>query len=136
MEKRIFNTDEKTELLAQIDPGMPVYDRNGEEIGRVDKVHLGRSLPDGNASTTEKLDLDLTPSEKIAVTLRRMMDELFDPQDQIEEVVQKRLYQQGFIRMDADGLLAGDRYVLADYIQAVKGGGIYLDLTREKIFED
>jgi hypothetical protein len=136
MAKKIFDTDEKTELLAQVDLGMPVYGSEGEKVGKVDKIHLGHSLPEKEPSATEKLNQDLTPSQEIAATFAQMVETLFDPQDEIEEVVQKRLYQHGFIRIDAKGLLAGDRYVLADDIETVKNGEVHLSLKRDEIFSD
>jgi len=136
MDKKIFDTDEKTELLAQIDIDMPVYGSDGEKVGKVEKIHLGRSLPEKVPTTTEKLNQDLAPSEEIAKTVAKMAKNLFDPQDEIEEVVQKRLYQHGFIRIDAKGLFAGDRYVLSDDIQAVKNGEVTLSLKRDEIFRN
>ena len=136
MVKKIFETDEKTELLAKIDRGMQVYGSEGEKVGKVDKIHFGRPLPEKEPTTTERLDQDLAPSEEIAATFTQMAKSLFDPQDEIEEVFQKRLYQHGFIRIDAKGLLAGDRYVLADDIQAVKNGQVHLSLRRDEIFSN
>lgn len=136
MPKNIFDTDEKTELLAQVDLGMPVYGSEGGKVGKVDKIHLGHSLPEKEPSATEKLNQDMTPSQEIAATFAQMVETLFDPQDEIEEVIQKRLYQHGFVRIDAKGLLAGDRYVLADDIEAVKNGEVHLSLKRDEIFSD
>jgi hypothetical protein len=135
MNEKIFNTEAKTDLLAQIGKGMAVYGRNGEKIGKVDKVHMSRSLPEQNHRETDAFAQDMSLSEEIATSFPQLVETLFDPQDEVEEVIQKRLYRHGFIRVDAKGLLAGDRYIMADDIEMVENGEVHLSLKRDEIFK-
>ena len=49
------------------------------------------------------------------------------------EAVQKRLLHDGFIRMDADGLFAADRYVLPDQIAGVSGDKVMLKVSKDQL---
>lgn len=115
-------------ILAQIREGMKVYDRMDNEIGTVDRVKMS----DDNPATeeAEAVTADEPPRRKDS-----FLDALADvfSADGLPEVVRERLLQQGFIRIDAKGLFAADRYVLPDQIMSVSGEGVTLKVSKDEL---
>ena len=55
--------------------------------------------------------------------------------DDVPEEVRNRLVQQGFVRIDADGLFAADRYVMPEQIDSVSGDGMTLNVTKDELLK-
>lgn len=115
--------------LMQVEEGMRVFDRLHNEIGTVEWVKISDddpSTPEVEAATAERRARATSFIENIA--------EVFAP-DQLPEEVRDRLLQQGFIRIDADGLFAADRYVTPDQILSVEGDEVMLSVTRDELLK-
>lgn len=116
-------------VLRSVHEGMKVFDASHKEIGRVDWVQFGNDDPsteDAEASTTEGTDEDRESS---------LMDAVVDAfrVDDLPEVVRERLLMQGFIRIDAAGLFAADRYVLPEQIGSVSGDELMLTVDKDEL---
>jgi len=119
-------------ILTVIREDMDVYDANNDHIGEVEFVYLGGAGPEAGqrgqgAATVE--DIDLTDGTLADVIARAFGD------DEPPDVVRKRLLYYGFIRVDT-GLFHSDRYVQGDQIAAVRGGNVYLNVTRDDLAKD
>ncbi len=96
MNQTTIRTDEK-QLLSQVHEGMRVYDRDGGDIGLVDRVHLGATgdqayeRGEGPATTS---DPNAQPN-----TLIQDFAHLFEP-DNLPEELRARLVWQCQIRMN------------------------------------
>jgi hypothetical protein len=115
-------------VLRDIHEGMKVFDANHKEIGRVDWVQFGNDNPsteDAEARTTEGV-------EQRSDTL---IDNIVDAfrVDDLPEVVRQRLLMQGFIRIDAEGLFAADRYVLPEQIGSITGNELTLTVEKDEL---
>lgn len=116
--------------LLQVEEGMRVFDRMHNEIGTVEWVQIGDddpATPEVEAATADH------PRERESSLIDNIA-ELFAP-DQLPEEVRERLLQQGFIRIDADGLFAADRYVTPDQILSVEGDAVMLSVTRDELLK-
>lgn len=113
---------ESPEWYAVIKPGMPVFDSNGVVVGRVEDVHQGYDPP-GVPRPEADADEDLFEALK----------ETFDPVEELDEDMRKRLYQAGFIRVDGPNLLGSDRYIDTDTISEVSDEGVHLNVERDTL---
>lgn len=119
-------------VLEHINEGMKVFDATNHEIGKVEWVKLSDEDPD----TPETEVADVSAIERadenhslIADLARAFRD------DEMPDVLRDRLLREGFIRMDADGLFAADRYVLPDQIAAVSENGVMLKVSKDELIK-
>jgi hypothetical protein len=66
---------------------------------------------------------------------RTIMDAIADAlrTDDAPEALQEQLLRSGFVRVDASGLFAADRYVLPDQIASVAGDRVTLTVGRDEL---
>ena len=117
-------------VLRDIHEGMRVFDASHKEIGRVDWVQFGNDNPtteDAEASTTGGM-------EKRDDTFIDNMVDAFRVDD-LPEAVRQRLMMQGFIRIDAEGIFAADRYVLPEQISSVSGDELMLKVDKVELMK-
>ena len=117
-----------TTTLRFVEAGMKVFDRERHEIGKVEWVQFGDDDPE-----TPEVEAN-GPSEVVQRndSLIANIAEAFRPDDLPEEVRQ-RLLHQGFVRIDAAGLFAADRYVTPEQIDSVTGDGLMLNVTKDEL---
>lgn len=119
----------QTNLLRDIHKGMKVRDRHDHEIGTVDWVKFGDDDP-----STPEVEAS-TPSEpQRRETLIDTIADAFSP-DEIPDDLRERLLQQGFVRIDAKGLFAHDRYVLPDQIIGISGDTVTLNVDKDELIK-
>ncbi len=113
----------KSGLLEQITEGMHVYDSSGEEVGKVNFVHFGE--PD--AVTTES---DRGAGEGGGDPDVSLLDVFEDDPD---DGANARMERLGYIRIDAKGLFAGDKYVASEYLASVSGNEVALTVSKDSL---
>lgn len=116
-------------LLRNVHEGMKVFDARHKEIGRVDWVQFGNDDPgteDLEASTNDGVtpERDDTLIENIVDAFRV---------DDLPLEVRERLLMQGFVRIDAEGIFAADRYVLPEQIAMVSGDELMLKVEKDEL---
>ena len=121
----------QTASLRSIEEGMKVFDRERHEIGKVEYVQFGDDDPDTpevEAAAPNTLDRrDRTIVDDIAMA--------FTASDEVPDELRQRLLEQGFVRIDANGLFASDRYVTPDQIASVTGDGLMLNVTKDELIK-
>jgi len=117
--------------LRFVEEGMKVFDRERHEIGKVEYVQFGdddSETPEVEAAAPNTLDRhDRTLVGDIALG--------FTASDDLPEEIRARLMVQGFVRIDANGLFAADRYVTPEQIDSVTGDGLMLNVTRDELIK-
>jgi hypothetical protein len=115
--------------LNDIREGMRAYGPNGDEIGTVEFVYLSDEDPTTPSAETVQPNL---PPER-----RTLIDQIADAfhGDDIPETLRQRLLRNGFVRLDATGLFAADRYVQPDQIASVAEDSITLTVGRDELVE-
>ncbi|KFB10817.1 hypothetical protein [Nitratireductor basaltis] len=121
-----------SDILFDIHKGMRVEDAHGHEIGTVEWVHLSDetpSTPTADAGGTEPLSNERKSS---------FVDLILDAfrTDEIPQVLHDRMLREGFIRLDADGMFAADRYVLAEQVASVSGDCVKLNVERDALIKE
>ncbi len=120
-------------ILSQIHEGMEVYDVRDKHIGSVEFVHFGSA-----SETQQELGTGpVTSSPADDPNMRRdsLIDniaEAFDPNDVPQELKEKLLVS-GYIRLDASGLFASDRFITPDQITGVSDDKVQLSVTRDQL---
>jgi len=120
---------QSTITLRNIEEGMKVFDRERHEIGKVEYVQFGDddpSTPEVEAAAPNTLDTGRD-------TLLDNIAEAFTADDGIPEEIRERLLQQGFVRIDANGIFAADRYVTPEQIASVSGDGLMLNVSKDEL---
>jgi hypothetical protein len=115
--------------LRFVEQGMRVFDREHHEIGKVEWVQFGDDDPD--TTEVEASGLSAAPDDN---TLVDVIAKAFTS-DNVPEELRDRLVHQGFVRIDANGLFAADRYVMPEQIDSVSGEGLMLNVTRDDLIK-
>jgi hypothetical protein len=114
--------------LRHVEEGMKVFDRDRNEIGKVEYVQFG----DDDPSTVEVEAAAPSTLDRGRDTLLDNIAEAFAG-DEIPDEIRARLLQQGFVRIDASGIFAADRYVTPEQIASVTGDGLLLNVTKDQL---
>ena len=101
--------------------GMRVVDAHGDEVGTVKEVRL--SYPGAIEGGVGSDDPDLVDD---------FVDGLFGETD-LSHHEQERLARLGFVRINARGLFARDRYAAADEIASVTGDEVRLTVASQQL---
>ncbi|WP_417307545.1 hypothetical protein [Devosia sp.] len=117
--------------LRNVEQGMKVYDLDRHHIGKVEYVRFGDddpSTPEVEAAGSSAYPEDNNHSiiEDLAEAFRS---------DDLPEEVRERLLSQGFVRLDADGLFAADRYITPDQITSVTSEGVTLGVSKDDLMK-
>jgi hypothetical protein len=120
----------QTNMLRDVHEGMKVYDAARHEIGRVDWVQFGADDPD-------TAEIETGAEENLGRTDRTLADLIADAfrADELPEAVRARLLQQGFLRLDADGIFSADRYILPEQIGSVAGDAVTLTVEKSDLMK-
>lgn len=131
----VGNEQHNTSILNLVHEGMDVYDREDKRVGTVEQLFFGSASTmdtDDYEAQTPTVDKELDYGRDSIVDA---IAEAFDPGDDIPEVLQNRLLQQGFIRIDGAGLFASDRYVVPDQIARVSDDKVYLKVSQDDLIK-
>jgi hypothetical protein len=116
--------------LKFVEEGMKVFDRERHEIGKVEYVQFGDDDPEtveveaAAPNTLDRPDRTLVYDLALAFT-----------DDDLPEELRQKLLEQGFIRIDANGLFAADRYVTPEQIDSVSDEGLMLNVTKDELLK-
>ncbi|WP_055046960.1 hypothetical protein [Devosia sp. A16] len=115
--------------LRFVEQGMRVFDREHHEIGKVEWVQFGEDDPE-----TPEVEASGPSAGREDDTLVDVLARAFSD-DNVPEEVRDRLAHQGFVRIDADGLFAADRYVMPEQIDSVSSDGLMLNVSKDELLK-
>ncbi len=118
--------------MKQIHAGMTVYDQDDKKVGTVDYVQMSDASAQGREYGTGPATIE--PSSEPQPPLLRAVARVFD-EDDLPDELRRRLLHNGFIRINAAGLLARDRYVMPDQIASVSGDRVMLNVSRDQLIK-
>lgn len=133
MEPPIFDENMSSAILSQVQEGMRVCDREGDEIGTVRQVFLGNV----SDKTDERGGGPATASNPDwrEGTLIDNLAEGLSADETLPETLRERLLRQGYIRIGTSGLFASDRFALPDQIESVSHDCVRLHLKKDELIE-
>ena len=110
--------------IRHVTEGMTVVDVDGETVGTVDAVRMG----DAGAVTAGGDGLDTGADDPLS-----LLADAFGAGTQLDAHTQERLLRIGFLRVDAKGVFASDRYVEADQIADVVDDEVRLSVAKDRL---
>ncbi|MHB8627475.1 MAG: hypothetical protein ACYDBJ_13930 [Aggregatilineales bacterium] len=127
-----IDRDTSNRILKVIKEGMEVYDRLGKKIGTVTDLYLGASSPESNRRGTGSAT---APSPDMrGDTLVDDIARVFVPDD-LPQVLRDRLIQNGFVKLNGEGLFSHARYILPNQIDSVAGNRVDLRVSRDELIK-
>lgn len=109
-------------LPETVREGMDVYDRDDERIGTVESLRFG----------DEAAAEGISPAGMRGNSFIDNLAEAIWPDDMSEQE-RKILLSEGYLRLDAAGLLEKDRYIRPSQIDAVTADGVRLNVSRDQL---
>ncbi len=116
-------------LPNEIRIGMDVYDNKNVHIGRIDDL----KFPE-NAGDPDVVPADIDGTDRRPDTLLDTVAEAFRGEE-LPEALRDRLLREGYIRLDADGLFAADRYVLPSQIESAGADRVVLNVDSDALIK-
>lgn len=126
-----FDASRTESVLKQIREGMEVFDNVGDKVGTVDTLYFGASSDEMKAhgvGAASAPDPSLRESGLVDDIAQAISGD-----DDLPDEMRRRLIHDGFIRIDATGLFASDRYVLPEQIDRVHGDHVHLNVTGDQL---
>lgn len=115
--------------LRDVHEGMKVFDNAHHEIGKVDWVRFGADDP-----TTPEVEANAPAREPANDSIITDIARAFRT-DELPEELQERLLEEGFVRINAEGLFAGERFVMPEQIGSIDSDGIVLKVKRDELLK-
>jgi hypothetical protein len=125
----------KTQLvLKNIHTGMAVYDSQNKKFGKVKDFYFGASsdemMPHGVGAATSP-----DPSLREDSLVEDIAEAIVAGTEDLPEELRQRLINEGFIRINTDGLFSSDRFATADEIEQVVEDSVYLNVPRDALLK-
>lgn len=116
--------------LNGIVEGMPVYDSNGEHIGKVAEIHFGGQEAD---ATTGRADSAAEDIRRAGRDVETDVSRAFNVD--VSEEMAKQLTRSGYIRVEGSGLDGTAAYIMPDRIGLIHDGQVKLASSLENLRE-
>jgi len=120
--------ESESRMLNSVRPGMVVFDARGNRIGTVRTVFGGglndRQIETG-AETADSPVVEAGGPDNLVEMFAQALGG-----DELPEELKQRLLNNGYVLMDADGILAADRLILPEQISSVGPNGLHLSSLR------
>jgi hypothetical protein len=126
------NSGQSENLLNRVHEGMDVYSYDDEYIGEVEWIYFGSVGVEGDRAGAGPV----TPDDP-RMRQRNFIDDIADVfrDDDMPDQFREHLMRVGFIRINASGLFARDRYATPDQISAVRDDRVILTANRDTLIK-
>jgi hypothetical protein len=135
MQPNPTNPNQDNDPLHQVEEGMRVFDSQGDEIGRVERIRFGEvGLEDADRGqgpvilTTARMSGDEPMIEDFAMGGAGYIEDANEV-----ELIRARMLQSGYIKIDTKGLFSSDRYALTEQIDHVSQDGVHLKVNKDEL---
>lgn len=119
-------------IPTSVHEGMKVYDSAMHAIGTVETFRASDEDPNEPGPETAGVDPVVARDDE---SLAAIFADLFRPGDGLPREMQEKAYREGFIRLDAEGLFAADRYVFPEQIDRVEGDKVVLNVEKSSLLK-
>ena len=119
-------------IPTNIREGMRVVDNAMQPIGTIEAFRSTDEAPEAPevaaAGVSPVLDQDRND-------LTGLLADIFHPDDGLPREMQEKALREGFVRLDADGLFASDRYIFPEHIDHVDADRLVLRVGRKDLLK-
>ncbi len=112
--------------------GMKVFDSAMHSIGKVETFRITDEAPDQPEVDAAGVSPVLEDDRNTMATL---LADVFSPSDDLPRELQEKALREGFVRLDADGFLASDRYIFPEHIDRVEGDRLILNVRKDDLLK-
>lgn len=121
-------------LLRQVHEGMKVYDREGKDVGTVDGIYISEVSPEAaRRGLGPAVAENQNPNQPRSDVLQDFA-KVFQS-DQVPADLQRRLLDNGFVRVNSPGLFSADRYILPEQVDRVNNNKVVLNVIRQDLIK-
>ncbi len=112
--------------------GMKVFDSAMHSIGKVETFRITDEAPDQPEVDAAGVSPVLEDDRN---TMAALLADVFSPSDELPRELQEKALREGFVRLDADGFLASDRYIFPEHIDRVEGDRLILNVRKDDLLK-
>lgn len=117
---------------TSVHEGMHVLDSSMKHIGTVDTFRITDEAPDHPEIDAAGVSPVLEDERD---GLAGMLADVFGSDHDLPRELQEKALREGFVRLDADGLFAADRYIFPEQIDRVDGDRLVLSVSRDALLK-
>jgi hypothetical protein len=113
------------DVMSRVEEGMRVLDARGEEVGKVQLVHMGDPEAvtlDGNRDR---------PTDLMGRVAEAVLPDEREPD--VPEPLRTNLLRTGYVKIDGPGLRDTDRYASSEQVREVNGDTVRLSVARKQL---
>lgn len=119
-------------IPSTIHEGMKVLDAGHHEIGKVETFRISDDVPDQPEIEAAGVSPVLEDERN---TLAGLLADVFHPDDGLPRELQEKALREGFVRLDADGFFAADRYIFPEHIDRIEGDKLVLNVRKDDLLK-
>lgn len=121
-------------ILSKVYEGMRVFDRDENEVGRVAYVRFGEVDRDAAERGKGAMDpgRDEPPFDEPMIDFALGGAGSSEDRQQMD-LIKSRMMESGYLRIDAKGFFASDRFALAEQIASVSEDSVRLAAKRDEL---
>ena len=119
-------------IPTDIHEGMRVVDKAMQPIGKVETFRSTDEAPDAPEVDAAGISPVL---ERQRNDLTGLLADLFHPDDGLLREMQEKALREGFVRLDAEGLFAAERYIFPEHIDRVDDDRLVLRVGRDELLK-
>jgi len=119
-------------IPTDIHEGMRVVDKAMQPIGKVETFRSTDEAPDAPEVDAAGISPVL---ERQRNDLTGLLADLFHPDDGLPREMQEKALREGFVRLDAEGLFAAERYIFPEHIDRVDDDRLVLRVGRDELLK-
>ena len=112
--------------------GMKVFDSAMHSIGKVETFRITDEAPDQPEVDAAGVSPVLEDDRN---TMSALLADVFSPNEELPRELQEKALREGFVRLDADGFLASDRYIFPEHIDRVEGDRLILNVRKDDLLK-
>ena len=115
-----------------ITEGMKVFDSSMSSVGTVETFRITDEAPGQPEVDAAGVSPVLEDDQN---TMAAALANVFNPDEELPRELQEKALREGFVRLDADGFLASDRYIFPEHIDRVEGDRLILNVRKDDLLK-
>lgn len=112
--------------------GMKVVDSAMHDIGKVETFRVSDDVP----GQPEQEAAGVSPVfQEERGNIADALADVFRGDDELPQEMQEKALREGYVRLDAAGLFASDRYIFPEHIDRVEGDKLVLSVRKDDLLK-
>lgn len=112
--------------------GMDVVDSDMHTIGTVETFRITDEVPGQPEIDAAGVSPVLEDNSE---SLTSILADVLHPDEKLPRELQEKVLRDGFVRLDAAGLFAADRYIFPEHIDRIEGDRLVLKVRKDDLLK-